>query len=57
MIIQVIIRLTLYLDQAVIRGNSQAAGNTSFSGIENKVSTMDFLCRIDSNNILIIYYI
>lgn len=37
MVIQVIIRLTLYLDQALIRGG-QESGNGSISGIDNTVS-------------------
>lgn len=36
MVIQVIIRLTLYLDQALLR--SQESGNGSVSGIDNTVS-------------------
>lgn len=37
MVIQVIIRLTLYLDQALIR-SGQESGNGSISGIDNTVS-------------------
>lgn len=37
MIIQVLIRLTLYLDQAIIR-NSRHLGNDSLPGIENTVT-------------------
>ncbi|XP_055914545.1 PDF receptor isoform X2 [Eupeodes corollae] len=35
MVIQVIIRLTLYLDQAIIRGGRNLKGNSSLNGIEN----------------------
>ncbi|XP_030377972.1 PDF receptor [Scaptodrosophila lebanonensis] len=35
MVLQVIVRLTLYLDQAFKRGRQEAATNTSLSGIEN----------------------
>ncbi|XP_055843388.1 PDF receptor isoform X2 [Episyrphus balteatus] len=35
MVIQVIIRLTLYLDQAIIRGGRTLKGNSSLNGIEN----------------------
>lgn len=37
MVIQVIIRLTLYLDQALIR-RGQESGNDSVAGIDNTVS-------------------
>lgn len=41
MVIQVIIRLTLYLDQALLR--SQESRNGSVSGIDNTVSEKVFL--------------
>lgn len=37
MVCQVIIRLTLYLDQAFRRGSQPATSNTSTAGIENTV--------------------
>lgn len=41
MVIQVIIRLTLYLDQALIR-SGQESGNGSISGIDNTVSEKEY---------------
>lgn len=38
MVCQVIVRLTLYLDQAFRRGSQPATSNTSTAGIENTVS-------------------
>lgn len=38
MVLQVVIRLTLYLDQAFRRDKSETITNTSLSGIENTVS-------------------
>lgn len=45
MIIQVLIRLTLYLDQAIIR-NGHEFGNESSSGIENTVNICAILLNL-----------
>lgn len=39
MVIQVLVRLTLYLDQAIIRNGHEAIGNDKRNGIENTVGT------------------
>lgn len=43
MIIQVIIRLTLYLDQAIVKDNQHDFANESTVGIQNTVSVFLFL--------------
>lgn len=49
MVIQVIIRLTLYLDQAIIRGGRTLKGNSSLNGIENTVSLYKFIFLVPAN--------
>lgn len=44
MVIQVVIRLTLYLDQAILR-NGLKVGNESHHGIVNTVRIIICLCR------------
>lgn len=51
MIIQVIIRLTLYLDQAIIRNGQEIGFNKSRFGIDNTVSNNLYGINIIFNNL------
>lgn len=56
MVIQVIIRLTLYLDQALIR-SGPASGNGSFTGIDNTVSENIFFKKLMEGSILFTFFL